>query len=213
MSKKTKTISCICKKQGCWGDDNTNIPSYCHANDYKAILDSVNEKYAESSVADFYKAGSVVSSRDGGMRTRITEALDFAKEMGFKKLGFAVCLAFEDEMKIIRQLCVKEGLEPIVVGCQIGNSTPEDRGFPELQEHSNSTCNTLGQAAILNEEKTHLNFIVGLCMGHDIIFSEHSNAPVSTLLVKDRMTGNNPIAAFQGYHLRKSLLGKGRWEK
>ena len=110
-------------------------------------------------------------------------------------------------------MCIKEGLEPIFVGCQIGNSTPINRGVPELQEYCNSTCNTLGQAEILNKEETQLNFIVGLCMGHDIIFSEHSNALISTLLVKDRMTGNNPVAAFHGYHLRKSLFGVDRWEK
>ena len=116
-------------------------------------------------------------------------------------------------MKIIKKLCIKEGIEPIIVGCQIGNSAPEDRGFPELTKYSNSTCNTLGQAEILNKEKTQLNFIVGLCIGHDIIFSEYSKAPVSTLLVKDRKTGNNPVAAFHGYHLRKSLFGEDRWEK
>ena len=126
------------------------------------------------------------------MRPRIAEALDFVKEMGFHKIGFAACLAFEHEMKTIREIFVKEELDPIIVGCQIGNSTPGDRGVAELLKYSNSTCNPIGQAEILNEESTQLNFIVGLCMGHDILFSEYSRASVSTLVVKDRMTGNNP---------------------
>ena len=42
---------------------------------------------------------------------------------------------------------------------------------------------------------TDLNIILGLCLGHDITFSMHSKAPVTTLIVKDRRTGNNPAAA------------------
>ena len=44
-------------------------------------------------------------------------------------------------------------------------------------------------------------------MGHDIIFNQYSKAPVSTLIVKDRVTGNNPAAAIYGYHRRKDLFG------
>jgi uncharacterized metal-binding protein len=213
MSKIPKTTSCICKKQGCWGDGNNHIPAYCYANNHINALDNANKKYSEETTIDYYKSASLVSSKYDGMRPRIAEAIDFVKEMGFHKIGFAACLAFEYEMKTIREIFVKEELEPIIVGCQIGNSTPGDRGVAELLKYSNSTCNPIGQAEILNEESTQLNFIVGLYMGHDILFSEYSSAPVSTLVVKDRMTGNNPVAALHGYHLRKSLLGIDRWEK
>jgi len=47
---------------------------------------------------------------------------------------------------------------------------------------------------------------VGLCLGHDILFTQHSKAPVSTLIVKDRMTGNNPSAALHGWHARRRLF-------
>ena len=36
---------------------------------------------------------------------------------------------------------------------------------------------------ILNEVGTDLNVIVGLCVGHDIAFTQHSKAPVTTLIV------------------------------
>ena len=32
-------------------------------------------------------------------------------------------------------------------------------------------------------------FIIGLCLGHAILFTHYSKAPVSTPIVKDRMTG------------------------
>ena len=37
--------------------------------------------------------------------------------------------------------------------------------------------------------------MVGLCLGHDILFIKHSKADVTPLIVKDRLTGHNPVAA------------------
>jgi len=51
------------------------------------------------------------------------------------------------------------------------------------------------QAAVLNREKTDLNVMVGLCLGHDILFIKNCEADVTPLIVKDRVTGHNPIAA------------------
>ena len=48
---------------------------------------------------------------------------------------------------------------------------------------------------------TDLNVVVGLCIGHDILFTKYSRAPVTTLIVKDRYTGHNPLAAiYSSYH-------------
>jgi uncharacterized metal-binding protein len=46
---------------------------------------------------------------------------------------------------------------------------------------------------------------MGLCVGHDSLFSRHSEAPVTTLVVKDRVLGHNPVAALyttQSYNAR-----------
>ena len=40
--------------------------------------------------------------------------------------------------------------------------------------------------------------VVGLCVGHDVLFGRHSEAPVTTLVVKDRVTGHNPVATLYG---------------
>lgn len=44
---------------------------------------------------------------------------------------------------------------------------------------------SIGEVEILNGENTDLNIILGLCVGHDTLFTEHSEAPVTTLVVKD----------------------------
>ena len=48
---------------------------------------------------------------------------------------------------------------------------------------------------------------LGLCVGHDSLFYKYSKALVTTLVAKDRVTGNNPVAAIycaDGY-LKKRL--------
>ncbi len=62
-------------------------------------------------------------------------------------------------------------------------------------------CNPVVQAAVLNSEELDLHIIVGLCIGHDIQFNMHSRAPTTTLIVKDRVTGHNPvISLYSAYH-------------
>jgi len=47
----------------------------------------------------------------------------------------------------------------------------------------------------LNDVKTELNILLGLCVGHDTIFLEFSEAPCTILAVKDRVLAHNPLAA------------------
>lgn len=51
------------------------------------------------------------------------------------------------------------------------------------------------QARILNDAGCDLNVIVGLCVGHDTLFMRHAEAPVTYLVVKDRVLAHNPAAA------------------
>jgi uncharacterized metal-binding protein len=64
-----------------------------------------------------------------------------------------------------------------------------------------AACNPIVQAKLLNDARTDINIIVGLCVGHDMLFTMNSKAPVTTLIVKDRLLGHNPvIALYSGYH-------------
>ncbi|MDJ0986564.1 MAG: DUF1847 domain-containing protein [Desulfobacterales bacterium] len=206
MKEKAKT-ACLCKKMGCWRGDDKGIPSYCQANHYLKEIERADKAYAAPEVVDIYSAACVVGKKNDGYRPRIEEALDFVKEMKFSKVGFAACVAFGAELALIRRLFEKDGIEVFSAGCQIGRSSATDRGLPHLEAYpDNSTCHPIAQAEILNKVKTQINFIIGLCMGHDILFTRYSKAPVSTLIVKDRLLGNNPAAAIYGWHARRSLF-------
>ena len=62
------------------------------------------------------------------------------------------------------------------------------------------------QARLLNEARTDLNVVIGLCVGHDSLFYKYSEAYATTLVTKDRVTGNNPAAALytaESYYRKK----------
>jgi len=61
-------------------------------------------------------------------------------------------------------------------------------------------CNPIGQAMLLNAAGTDLNVLVGLCVGHDSLFIRHSEALVTVLIAKDRVTGHNPAAVLYTSH-------------
>ena len=206
MNSKKKTLSCICAKQGCWRGDDEGIPQYCQANNYMDELESSTNKYQQPVTIDIYKAASIVGQHNNGMTPRIKEALLLAKELRLKRIGFACCVSMEWEMSYIKKLFTREGFQVFTVSCQIGRVNAISRGIPEVKDCVRSLCNPIAQAEILNSEETQLNFILGLCMGHDILFNLCSKAPVSTLIVKDRVTGNNPAAALYGWHRRKDLF-------
>jgi len=69
----------------------------------------------------------------------------------------------------------------------------------------------LDLSEIMKKEGTQLNFIHGLCVGHDTIFIMHSKAPVTYVVVKDVVTGNNPSAVlFSTFHRMKLADAYGR---
>jgi uncharacterized metal-binding protein len=121
---------------------------------------------------------------------RIEEILRFAETAGWKRVGIAYCVAVAKEADNLKQR-LGQTLEVTGIDCKVCRIpaealVPGDRG---------TSCNPIGQAALLAEADTELNIAMGLCLGHDLLFSKHSKAPVTTLVVKDRIHGHNPIAA------------------
>ena len=69
-------------------------------------------------------------------------------------------------------------------------------------------CNPIGQAHFLNEQNVKFNIAIDLCVGHDSLFYNYSNAPVTTLVAKDRALAHNPCGAIycaEGYFKNKLL--------
>jgi len=118
---------------------------------------------------------------------RLAELVYFCLEMEYKSVGVAFCSDLagpaETLVRVLRRFFL---VHPV-------SCSPEDNSFKH--SNSNSYCNPKLQADILNQLDTDLNVIVGLCIGADCIFAQRSQAPVTTLFVKDKALANNPIGA------------------
>jgi uncharacterized metal-binding protein len=58
------------------------------------------------------------------------------------------------------------------------------------------SCNPAGQARFLEESKTEMNLVMGLCVGHDMVFNRKSKVLTTTLVVKDRKYGHHSLEKF-----------------
>jgi uncharacterized metal-binding protein len=144
--------------------------------------------------------------------TRVEDTIAFAKLMGYQKIGIATCIGLLDETERLSAILRAQGLTPLSVCCKAGSIDKNEIGLKEEDKVRPGTfepaCNPIAQAEICNELETDMNVIVGLCVGHDMLFNKHSKAPVTTLVVKDRVTGHNPIAVLYGQNFYYKRLQK-----
>ncbi len=141
---------------------------------------------------------------------RLTELIYFCLEMRYKRIGIAYCVDLQEPADILKRV-LQRFFEVYPVCCKIGGNDVNDpfnmqttEINPEIHK-SQIACNPLGQAEVLNRQKTDLNVIVGICMGADCVFTKASEAPVTTLFVKDRSLANNPIGAlYSDYYLEEA---------
>jgi len=120
---------------------------------------------------------------------RLEEIRNFARQAGVKRIGIAHCVSMPKEAAAVRQF-LSADFEVFSVDCKWGRvSKNEMLGI----EGSSIMCNPAGQAEFLKEKQTQLNISMGLCVGHDMLFSQKSDVAVTTLVVKDRVNNHNPI--------------------
>lgn len=134
--------------------------------------------------------------------TRVEDTIAFAKLMGYEKIGIATCIGLLDETNRLATILKAQGFSPVSVCCKAGSIDKLELGLKESNKVRPDTfepaCNPVAQAKLLNRAQTDMNVIVGLCVGHDMLFSKYSEAPVTTLVVKDRVTGHNPVSVLYG---------------
>ncbi len=222
--KKDVHLSCascsaVWQKSGetnCWSrdqNDKSPRPSYCPSSEHGDLIDESRNIYLGDS--DDAKMANVASRVEGmcyqpvpgsdavnARWTRVEDTIAFAKLMGYKKIGIATCVGLLEETNRLSSILSAQGLIPLSVCCKTGSIDKLIIGLKETDKIRPSTfepaCNPAAQAKLMNRAKTDLNVIVGLCVGHDILFTKYSDAPVTTLVVKDRVTGHNPVSVLYG---------------
>jgi uncharacterized metal-binding protein len=173
-------------------------------------VEKANEEYAKPMVWQFAREASIQEAECYANRNikpyilhptkpRVQEVCEFAQKMGYKKLGVAFCAGLQREALSLTQILEAQGFEVVSVVCKAGRTPKETIGVGDQDKirigEFESMCSPIGQALILNEEKTEFNILVGLCVGHDSLFLKYSQAYCTVLVAKDRVLGHNPCAA------------------
>lgn len=231
--KQNKPLSCtscsqIWQKQGttsCWSEaeNGPKAPTYCPGeNEVQIIADSFARYHGDDEDARLAKVAAQVeglcyqpvpgSDAVNARWTRVEDTIALAKLMGYKKIGIATCIGLLEESNRLSEILTAQGLEPLSVCCKSGSIDKLELGLEENEKvRPNSfepACNPIAQAELLNKAGADMNLIVGLCVGHDMLFNKYSKAPTSTLVVKDRVTGHNPVAVLYGQNFYYKRLQK-----
>ncbi|NLM20737.1 MAG: DUF1847 domain-containing protein [Peptococcaceae bacterium] len=204
VNKRIQYDCSDCKTYHC-DKRNSTYPSFCPttATD-KELLEDIKKIYIRNPlVSKIYAFSTEIEGLYYGKLTRIEEIILFAKKIGAKKLGIATCMGSINEAVVFTKVLKAKGIKDyFCVNCKVGSVEKTEVGIPE--EHKihpgkfEPACNPILQAEILNNSHTDLNILIGLCVGHDALFTMYSKAPCVTFAVKDRVLQQNPMAAIYG---------------
>ncbi len=199
-----KTYRCAtCKVRACLEEPGVKpYPRNCPIPNEEDIAAEVHELYLHDPQINALAAAAARTEAMGyPKRPRVEEVMDFARRIGANRLGIAHCIGLCREAALLLEVLEANEFEVYTVACKCAVLPKEEIGLMDEEKvhpgHFESLCNPLAQARILNRLGTQLNILVGLCVGHDTLFFRYSDAPVTVLIAKDRVTGHNPLAALQ----------------
>jgi len=223
-SEKPECAKCGIKDKICRSLQGQG-PAFCPTLHRKQAVEKANGEYGKPDILKFAHEASVQEAEcytNRGtkpyilhpIKPRVQEVCEFAQKMAYTRLGIAFCSGLHVEALSLNQILEAQGFEVVSVACKAGGTSKEHIGISEEDKvrigEFESMCSPIAQAMILNQEETHFNILVGLCVGHDSLFLKYSKAYCTVLVAKDRILGHNPCAALYttgSYYAR--MLRKG----
>lgn len=190
-------LSCVdCATTNCNLMDKS-YPDFCLTTHMdESVLKEAMELYEEDENRKVTIAAAEVEYENYCKMTRIEEIMEFAKKMGYQKLGIATCVGLIAEARMAAKIFRAHGFEVYGIGCKAGTQRKASVGIDEkCEELGQNMCNPILQAKLLNDAGTDFNVVIGLCVGHDSLFYKYSEALATTLVTKDRVLAHNPAAA------------------
>jgi uncharacterized metal-binding protein len=191
----------LCGVKACTAEPDTkNPPDFCPMPAEPDLLAEVEQRYlADPTIRRMALESARTEAAGYCKATRIEEIMDFARRMGWKRLGIAHCVGLMQEAKAAGDIFTAGGFEVFTVCCKAGSIDKERVGIRDEEKvrpgQYEAMCSPVGQAALLYKAGTEFNVVIGLCVGHDSLFFMHSRAPATVLVAKDRVLGHNPAAA------------------
>ncbi len=226
--KLPRCSECVTKERICVSETGKG-PSYCPTIQLTDVVERSCLEYDKPGVAEFARQASIQEGEcyvnkgaDNpnaryAVKPRIQETIEFCHKMNYKRIGIGFCAGLRKEAGIVTEILKTQGFDVVSVVCKTGRTPKEFLGLKEEEKINpgsfESMCSPIVQAEVLNEAETDFNLLLGLCVGHDSLFMRYSKAFCTALVVKDRVTGHNPLAAIQLYESYYSKLTKQEFRK
>jgi uncharacterized metal-binding protein len=180
MSKPSQLSCSECGVLNCYRKEK-EFPSFCltEATAPELAAKAVRHYHGKGADARVARAAAEVEGTYYGKLTRVEEIIAFANRIGAKRIGIATCIGLIQETRVFVKVLKAHDLEPYTVLCKVGSVDKCEIGIPDSLKVKKGSyeaiCNPILQAELLNAQKTDLNVIVGLCVGHDSLFIKHSD--------------------------------------
>jgi uncharacterized metal-binding protein len=183
------------------GESAERGPGFCPTRVDPEAQETARTLYDDPQTRKVSRESAVVESQGYCKWTRVEEIVQFAKRMGFRRIGIANCISFVDHAHVLSGILESHGFEVVSVACKTGSIPKEELGIADHEKvrpgQFESLCNPVAQAELLDAHGCELNVVIGLCVGHDSLFFKHAKGLTTVLVAKDRVLGHNPLAALQ----------------
>lgn len=183
------------------GEAEARGPGFCPSKLDPATQAEARAGYDDPETRKAAYESALVESEGYCRWTRVEEVVQFAKRMGYRKIGIANCISFVDYAYVLSGILESHGFEVVSVACKNGSIPKEELGIREQEKVRpggfEALCNPLAQAELLNAHGCEFNVVMGLCIGHDSLFFKYAKGLSTVLVAKDRVLGHSPIAALQ----------------
>ena len=206
-------VNCArCTRVVCNTEHYMKGPDNCPTKIKAEVIERAVKEYDKPEIREFARQASIqefenyMNMPEGLMsrNPRVEEVIQFAKKMGYRKLGVAFCGGLKNEAELLTEILENRGFEVVSVCCKAGGISKERIGIREDQKisttfdgpgHWETMCSPISQAEIINQSDVDMAIMLGLCIGHDTLFIKYCRVPMTVLAVKDRVFGHNPLAA------------------
>lgn len=209
MTEKMQCSKCespVCAASSSSGRTPSEAPSWCPMNTKTDVIKRALAKHTDEDQRIAHAAALVESeaySREPwGLKpyaTRVLEIANFAKKMGYQKIGIACCFATAWDAGVVANIFLNRGFATVVRFCKVYQVKNTWLGLKEEETlvpgGFQSMCNPIAQVDCLKDSKCDLIVAFGQCAGHDALAGKFSGVPFTLLGVKDRVLAHNPVIA------------------
>jgi uncharacterized metal-binding protein len=108
------------------GESAERCPGYCPTKVDQDGIDDAAGEYEDAEVRRISQVSAVIEADGYCKWTRVEEICEFAKRMGFKKVGIATCISFVDHAKVLSGILESHGLSVASVACKHGGIPKEE---------------------------------------------------------------------------------------